>query len=288
MKIKVLAQTDIGKECTDNEDACVVCPDLGRQSWICGQMPCYESLGKYGAVAVVADGMGGASSGEVASSIAIEVVKNAFAEERLCDCIRLGRMEEFLREVVKDADEAINRKIEEDPEKVGMGTTIVLLWLLGTKAYIVWCGDSRCYVFNPGSGLNSLTKDHSYVQELIDAGEITIEQSYKHPDNNVITRCLGGVDYLATPDVAVYDVCPGDMFLLCSDGLCGYCRDKLIEKTLYAQIPNLDRCCKGLIHEALDAGGFDNVTVLLLSVVDGDAMEVRIPIWRRLKNLFCK
>lgn len=286
MKINISAKSDVGIERTNNEDAFILCPVLGHQNWR-EDTNGYIYNGNLGSLAVVADGMGGANAGETASNIALETVKNCF-ELHCIESIDLSDKNicSFLEAVIKAANDAIMKRIEYDPETIGMGTTIVLLWLIKQKAYIAWCGDSRCYVFNPRTGLKSLTKDHSYVQELIDRGEISIKESYSHPDNNVITRCLGDSDSSVTPDIIIYDVRPNDTFLLCSDGLCGYCKDRNIEKVLYSNISDIDECCKCLINIALSAGGFDNITVTLLSVVDDNASQISIPILYRLKNMF--
>ncbi len=285
MKINISAKTDIGLERTNNEDAFTFCPILNKQNW-------EESTDKFilndnlGSLVVVADGMGGANAGETASKIVLETVKEYFQLDKL-NSLTLSKecICHYLEFVIKEANTAIMKRIESNPDTIGMGTTIVLLWLIHGMAYIVWCGDSRCYVFNPKTGLKCLSKDHSYVQEQIDKGELSVEESYNHPDSSIITRCLGDSDTSAVPEILVYDVKANDSFLLCSDGLCGYCRDKHIENVLYETVSCTDTCSKSLIDLALKAGGYDNVTVLLLSVVNDNKNKIEAPIWQRLKRM---
>lgn len=286
MKIKLSATTDIGRDHTKNEDNYIVCSNLFFQNWAYKTIPHYISLGKYGALAVLADGMGGVNAGDIASAIVVNTIRNEFAKDKIANCLEAKAMSilEFLQNVVVEANVAIKNKIMGAPDTAGMGTTVVLLWIFDKKAYIVWCGDSRCYVFNPHTGLRCITKDHSYVQELIDKQEITVEQSYSHPDNNVITKCLDGSISSSLPDSIVYDVSPNDTFLLCSDGLCGYCRDKNIEKVMFSNIYNLNKCCNELNKIAFDSGGVDDVTIILASVIENEATEIKIPMMYKIRK----
>ena len=285
MKINISAKTDIGLERTNNEDAFTFCSVLDKQNWDESSSE-FIANNKLGSLVLVTDGMGGANAGETASKIALETIKEYFQLENLKS---LTESEEdichYIEFVIEQTNSAIMKRIESDPETIGMGTTIVILWLIHDKAYIAWCGDSRCYVFNPKTGLKCLSKDHSYVQELIDKGELTVEESYDHPDSSIITRCLGDSDASALPEILVYDVKANDTFLLCSDGLCGYCRDKNIEDILYENISCTETCSKALIDLALEAGGFDNVTVSLLSVVDDNKNKIEVSTWNKIKRL---
>jgi protein phosphatase len=265
MKITLSAKTDIGKERDQNEDAFIICPDLSHPDW--DKSEASVDLGPYGSLLVVADGMGGANAGEVASSLAMETLKRRFSPSNLATaCSSDQQATDFLQASVKAADDAIREQILKQPETEGMGTTIVICWILKDKAYIAWCGDSRCYLFNPQTGLRALTKDHSYVQELIDKGELTEEAAFTHPDNNVITRGLGDFDESAVADIVIQPLQPTDTLLLCSDGLCGYCTNKTIEKVMKAHSGNVSNCCKALMDTALNAGGYDNICIALARV----------------------
>ncbi|MCD8202108.1 MAG: protein phosphatase 2C domain-containing protein [Prevotella sp.] len=271
MNIKICAISDIGKERTNNEDAVVFCADLGKADWEQKSMVEYIPLGSYGALSVVADGMGGANAGEVASSLAISTIKKRFCVENLKGVSdKEVDIHGHIRSAISAANEAIMDYVTKEPDSIGLGTTIVLLWLKKEKAYIAWCGDSRCYCFNPESGLRLMTKDHSYVQQLVDKGEIKPMEAFNHPDSNIITRCLGDVDAESEPDILTYTVNGGDIFLLCSDGLCGYCRDSQIRKELYKHFDNLEICQENLLRLALDTGGEDNITISLCATLPND------------------
>lgn len=267
MRINIATITDIGKERDQNEDAFIICPDLSHPDW--SKTDARIDLGVYGSLLVVADGMGGANAGEVASGLAVEALKSCFSVPEIADVVLSEEKTlDFLQKSIITADEIINNKILESPETVGMGTTIVACWILKDKAHIAWCGDSRCYVFNPKSGLRALTKDHSYVQELVDKGELTEVEAFSHPDSNVITKGLGDFDNEIVPDLLSYSIQTGDVFLLCSDGLCGYCTNKEIERAIRLHYSDVSECCHALMDMALNAGGHDNICIAMASVYD--------------------
>ncbi len=277
MKIKIVAVTDTGKERTNNEDAYIICPDLSQQDWSHSETPTYIPLNKYGSLLVVADGMGGANAGEVASSIATKSIRRAFSKDNVENAIKNNGIEDLLYSCIKDADESINQKIYEDPDTSGMGTTIVVCWVIGNIAYIAWCGDSRCYVYNAFKGLKLLSKDHSLVQELIDKGEITEKEAFNHPDNNIITRGLGDVNSQSHPDIVKYLINPNDILLLCSDGLCGYSTNKEIEHILDTSSIDVMKCRDELLKLALDAGGYDNICISLASLINDNQSVPLVP-----------
>ena len=265
MKIRIVAKTDIGKERDINQDAFTFCTDLNAPVW--NHDVAETHLGPKGALLAVVDGMGGTNAGEVAARLAIESLQNTFASSRLDAIIASEeKIKTFLSDLVTTADQFLNEHMTSHPETIGMGTTLVLCWILGDKAHIAWCGDSRCYVFNPRTGLKPLTKDHSYVQELIDKGELTEEEALTHPDSNLITRGLGDMDSPAIADITSHPIQSNDLFLLCSDGLCGYCNNKTIEGVLTSHYHDIDECCESLMELALNAGGYDNICVALASV----------------------
>lgn len=267
MRISIAAVTNIGKEREQNEDAFIICPDLSYSDW--SKTEARIDLGVYGSLLAVADGMGGANAGEVASDLAVKTLKNCFSVPEIANAVeKEEKALDFLIKSIKTADEVIKKQILERPETVGMGTTIVVCWILKDKAHIAWCGDSRCYVFNPKHGLRALTKDHSYVQELVDKGELTEIEAFSHPDSNIITKGLGDFDNETIPDMVSCPIRPGDVFLLCSDGLCGYCTNKEIERTIRLHYFNVSECCHALMDMALNAGGHDNICIAMGSVYD--------------------
>ena len=269
MKIQIAAGTDVGLVRTNNEDNVIVCCNLHEPEWTIPQTGELVSLGEYGSLLVVADGMGGANAGEVASAIAIDTMRQLFVAENLEAVIGDDyRTRQFLKDAVTAADMAIVNRSREDVSTQGMGTTIVMAWVIGRRAYVCWCGDSRCYVFRPGQQkLLRLSHDHSYVQELVDRGELHPELAFDHPMSNIITRCLGSNDQRAVADTAVCELHHDDVLLLCSDGLCGLCTDDEIAQLMANHQDNVDICRDELISAALSAGGRDNVTVALGHIV---------------------
>lgn len=267
---KMTAETNVGLVRTNNEDNFIVNPDLShKDNWfVPGDAEQVISLGERGCVLVVADGMGGMNAGEVASEIAVASVKNSFSNIEDYSTITedIDRISSFLKKAVVEADAAIKKRLKEDPSTSGMGTTIVVVWVVKTTAHIVWCGDSRAYLFKPDSCIIKLTKDHSYVQELVDSGKLDAELAFDHPNSNIITRSLGDSPSKAQPDYACRELQKDDIILLCSDGLCGLCRDEEIAKVM-SESDTLDICRDNLIQAALNAGGYDNVTLVLMKMV---------------------
>ena len=254
MNIKLTAGTNVGCIRTNNEDNFITNVDLSRPDWFLPQNPSEAiSLCDEGCALVVADGMGGLNAGEVASAIAIEHVKQEFLDANLKKIVKLEKdVEKFMREIVIKADDAIKKRVEEDPTTKGMGTTLILAWVIENKAYLSWCGDSRAYIYNPASGLQRISKDHSYVQELVDAGKLDEELAFDHPNSNIITRCLGDFKDKANPDFNIITLKKGDRILLCSDGLCGVCRDEEILETMNKYHEDIEECKKELINAALN------------------------------------
>lgn len=225
-------RTDIGKLRKQNEDA----------AWF------DESR----AVFAVADGMGGHLAGEVASRMAIEAVQRMAKDNDVPGIAAL-------RDAVAGAHETILTHAQSHIECAGMGTTLSVLWLSRSYAYIAHVGDSRIYRLRAGS-LSQITQDHSLVEELVRAGLITREQARTHPRRNIITRALG-THGENEPDLLVTDVQDGDLFLLCTDGLTGMVTDAQIERILLDN--DMEAAADALLAAALDAGGRDNVTLIL-------------------------
>jgi len=237
-------RTDIGIIRSGNEDNYIVVPDRG--------------------IFVVADGMGGHAAGEVASEMAVRYVARELGsvrdlvDEQVADRMRLA---------IRAANGAIFQRTLTEQDKRGMGTTVTALVLYDARFLVGQVGDSRAYLLRDGK-LMQLTKDHSYVQEQVDAGYLTPEQARTHPYSNVITRCVGANSDVS-PDVYVGAIKPGDLFLLASDGLTG-----MLEETELAELLASSRTPQekvdSLISEANRHGGLDNITAIIVRV---DAVE---------------
>lgn len=268
VSFKLFAGTHIGLR-ENNEDNFMVCPDLTFDKWV---VPADSQqtihLGNRGCVLVVADGMGGQNAGEVASAIAVETVHEMFAPGCLPTDIlaKPDAIKNYLKKVIVEADVRVKVRSKADPETEGMGSTIVMAWALGNKVYVAWLGDSRAYSYLPGKGIGRMSKDHSYVQQLVDSGTISDEEAMTHQNSNIITRSLGDMSQKAKPDVAMYSLSDGEVILLCSDGLCGVCRDEEIGGIIDENVVNLQKCHEKLTTAALAAGGSDNITIALLQV----------------------
>lgn len=268
VSFKIFAGTNVGLR-ENNEDNFTVCPDLNKNEWI---VPADNQqviqLGSRGCVMVVADGMGGQNAGEVASAIAIDTVQDLFSPNKMSADVfdKSDAIKSFLKKVIFECDVRIKKRTEEDPSTEGMGSTIVIAWLIGCKLYIAWLGDSRAYSFVPKKGIARLSKDHSYVQQLVDAGAITEDEAMDHPNSNVITRSLGDTSQKAKADVVECDVEDGQIILLCSDGLCGVCKDEEIGGIIEDECSDLQKCKECLTTASLAAGGSDNITISLLQI----------------------
>jgi len=210
-------------------------------------------------VFAVADGMGGHLAGEVASGMAIEAVK-AMARNNETASVSV------MRAAVMDAHEAIARHAKANPACAGMGTTLSMMWRGGHYMYIAHVGDSRIYRMRNGE-LERITQDHSLVEELVRAGIITPEEARTHPRRNIITRALG-TQGENLPDMLAADTRKGDLWLLCSDGLCGMVCDEEIARVLRSG-ESPDAMADSLMEKALDAGGRDNVTLVLFTEEEG-------------------
>lgn len=269
---KLIAGTNIGLR-QNNEDNFTVCANLSKSDW--GIPVNYQEeieLGERGCILVVADGMGGQNAGEVASSIAIETVQEMFAADVLPENVTGSNedIDNYLKKAICEADSRIKKVTHDDPSTSGMGSTIVIAWVLNNLAHIAWLGDSRAYCVIKGKGIARLTKDHSYVQSLVDAGKITDEQAMTHPDSNIINRSLGDTSQKAKPDVTTIELTEGEVILLCSDGLCGVCQDAVIGGIVEDHISDLKTCREELISAALAAGGSDNITIAMIHITQCD------------------
>ncbi len=200
----------------------------------------------------VADGMGGHLAGEVASAMAMDAIRALAVSDT-----RPGIS--ALKDAVERAQKAIARHAKKNPRCAGMGTTLSVMFRGGRYMYIAHIGDSRIYRLRGGE-LMQITQDHSLVDELVRAGLITQEEARTHPKRNIITRALG-TQGDNEPDLLAVDTTPGDLWLLCTDGLNSMVSDKDICDAMLSR--TLEQAADRLIELALDAGGRDNVTLIL-------------------------
>jgi serine/threonine protein phosphatase PrpC len=256
LALRFAARTDTGKVRVHNEDA-IEWSDAGR-------------------VAVLADGMGGYNAGEIASSIATTVFKSSL-DQSLQEFAWLRRspsgkqLERLLTEAVEAANEQILAASISQPEFSGMGTTLVAALFHHNKVVLAHIGDSRAYRFRQGV-LTQLTRDHSQLQEQIDAGLVSPEWARFAPNKNLITRALG-VAVEIDVETNTYLAEAGDIYLLCSDGLSDMlATEQIIE--LLGQHSDLESTCEDLVNAANDNGGRDNISVILIRIEALDAKPV--------------
>ena len=252
MKIIAAGATDIGRKRAVNEDCFGI----------------YDELGLY----VVADGMGGHAAGEVASRMAVDTIRSFIATTVEKDDItwpferdrNLSDAANRLVTAVRLANQNIHLAAQRNIGEKGMGATVVAVLAEGSSVHIAHAGDSRAYLFS-GGRLMRLTEDHSYVEEMVRAGVITPEQARKHPMRNIVTRALGTREDVKA-DISDSAPKPGDVYLICTDGLSGMLTDGDIETVMAecADAPSV--CAAGLVAAANNKGGDDNITAIVLRV----------------------
>lgn len=267
--LQIISVTDPGRVRGHNED-------------------CVESRPEVGVV-VLADGMGGYNAGEVASGMATSLIANGLAQVWTRDKLsKLDRdravqlSQKLLQEQVSAANEAIYAAAQRDPQCAGMGTTLVACIFYDNFVTVGHIGDSRLYRMR-SDALEQVTRDHSLLQEQIDSGLITKEDARQSHNKNLVTRALG-IDPEVETEIHTHEVQEGDIYLLCSDGLNDMIEDEEIQMTLIALRSNLDLTAQQLVQAANDAGGRDNVSVMLVKVLK--SFPVERGFWARLKAMF--
>jgi serine/threonine protein phosphatase PrpC len=249
--LEIFSQTDPGMVRAHNEDSVACEPACG--------------------LVVLADGMGGYNAGEVASGIAVSVVVTEVSH-RLLNSSPVDRVENsgeelgvaLLRENIQKANASIFHAAQSQPQYAGMGTTIVSALFYDNRVAVGHVGDSRMYRLR-GEVLETITHDHSLLQEQLDSGMISLEDARLSKNKNLVTRAVG-IDADVDSEIHVHDVLVGDIYLLCSDGLNDMVEDDDIQSTLYALQSNLPLAASQLIQTANDNGGRDNISVVLVKV----------------------
>jgi protein phosphatase len=238
---QVSARTDTGRKRRHNEDSYVCAPPLFA----------------------IADGMGGAQAGEIASALAADALKESEAN---------GGGEPRVTELIQEANRRVHERASTDAATSGMGTTITLA-LVGDNGEITigHVGDSRAYRLRDGR-LEQLTDDHSLVAELVRRGELSPQEAEVHPQRSVITRALG-TDPDVDVDAFTVESQPGDVYLICSDGLSDMVDARTLEEIVRTNRDDLDGAARALVQAANRGGGDDNITAILFDVVAGDAPE---------------
>lgn len=211
---------------------------------------------------VVCDGMGGAKSGNIASSLAVDVFSQEI-ERTWTPNMEWDKADQLLKNAVKLANFTVYDQAMQFEEFDGMGTTLVAAFIRGRRVSFVNVGDSRAYIINQ-NGIRQITKDHSVVQMMVDRGELTAEMAKSYPGKNLITRAVG-TEITVSSDIFRQELNKGDFLLLCSDGLSNLMDDQEILFEVVHGV-NKERCCKRLLDIAISRGSPDNVTCVLVSL----------------------
>ena len=267
--VHVFGRTDVGRTREHNEDAFVVA-DLTTGNATLQPEVRSHVVGPRGTLFMVADGMGGAAAGEIASAMAVEVVvRDLLMRWTASPSTDAGQFMAAIRAATEHANARIHRYASEHREYRGMGTTATVAGILGDTLYMAQVGDSRAYLVREGTA-RQLTKDQSLMQRLVEAGEITAEEAEVSDRRNIILQALGPEPGIRV-DLTHQQVRRGDVLILCSDGLSGLVKPEEIARCVVEE-PDLVALCKRLIDGANAAGGPDNITVIAARF-DGEGLQ---------------
>jgi serine/threonine protein phosphatase PrpC len=249
MDVKAYGLTDVGRQRQHNEDSFLVADEAK--------------------LFLVADGMGGHAAGEIASRIAVDSISEFIVHTKEDDGTwphaydeQYSRTTNRLMAALRMANTRVLEAMRKDAKLRGMGTTVVACMADDSKISVAHVGDSRAYMIRNGK-ISRITNDHSWVFEQVQAGMLTEAEAEKHPLRNVITRALGGA-LSVNPEASEIDCRPGDLYLLCSDGLTGMVPEDQILELVTANADDLEKACRQLIDVANEHGGLDNVTAILV------------------------
>ncbi len=279
IRLKLFARTDVGQVREHNEDNFIVA-DLSRKTRGLLEANRQAIVGRHGLLFSVCDGMGGAAAGEIASQLAVDILY-----ERMVDGLEESQpltRDQLARRLTRAIEAAGLRIFQEaklDRTRRGMGTTVTAAALVDDHLFFAQVGDSRGYVLRDGK-LVQLTRDQSLVNQLIEAGQLTEEEAETFEHNNIILQALGTADTVQV-DLTYCELRRGDMLLLCSDGLSGMVRGDEIREALVSSPEPVD-ACKLLTDRANQAGGHDNITVVVVRF-DGEGLKPLTPETEPLK-----
>ena len=241
--VKAYAKSDIGKARDTNQDSFYITDDQ------------FSNIKLY----ILADGMGGYNAGEVASRMAVESARDYIHKHFAKNKDSKEKLETLLKDAIEYANSVVYKKAQSKENLRGMGTTLDVCLIYNSRIYIGHVGDSRVYRIRK-EFMRRLTKDHSYVQTLVDDGTITKEEAYSHPKKNMLTKALGCVETVE-PDVYTKTFIKDDIILMCSDGLTNMIREENIYEIIKQDKEN---AIENLVKQANDNGGLDNITVVII------------------------
>lgn len=274
-KIQTIAKTHVGQVRDHNEDTFIVGLNPAQDTWILNQGE--QDITTTGAVFVVADGMGGENAGEIAAEIAVQSIK-AYIQSELKKEDQTN-ISKILESSLIFAHNQIKNACRENADYIGMGTTASVCFIKNDKLFVSWIGDSRVYRYSKHGrvhalpyhykNLEILSEDHSKVWQMMVHGEITLEGARIHEQSNIITQSLGDLFRTPQPESREYPLFQDDYILICSDGLNGMLSDETIEKIISSENDSPDKIAENMIVEANLAGGHDNITIILVKIIEG-------------------
>jgi serine/threonine protein phosphatase PrpC len=282
MILSIYGETNVGRQRDHNEDSFLILA-FADNKWDEVNKTQFSLKNSQGLIFVVADGMGGANAGEIASSIAVDTVRQSLKAAVVLP--NESQVQDFLSALVLQAQDNIVKKARRHKEMKGMGTTMVAGLITVDALYVVWSGDSRCYIYNQQNhrDLFPFTDDHSLVWSRVKSGEITPEEARLSDNSNLILNALGDTYQRPVPEFKSTRLNTGDKILACSDGLNSMLSDVGIQ-----QIINFnglaDKTCTALIAAANNAGGRDNITVILIDIIESDEKEKPADVTRQEIN----
>ena len=247
--IELASLTDVGRQRANNEDSYLYWEPESQKEFL-----------RKGRLAVIADGMGGYEGGQEASRLAVETVRHIY------DNGFANNPQTALLAAFEAAHQNIQRYAEEHPQFHGMGTTCTAFAVVGPQLYFAHVGDSRLYRVR-GTNISRFTRDHSYVGRLVENGIVRAEDAESHPQRHILTAALGsGREVVPDAPPSAIAVEKGDLYVLCTDGLWGLVAEQELAGLVNANVP--EAACQALVQVALDRGGPDNITVLILRIAE--------------------
>ncbi len=241
--LRVGFKTDRGQQRSNNEDAFFVLPEQR--------------------VYIVADGVGGHNSGEIASRFAVQQIAEYVSKNQIPETQEEEALKNYLLKCLKQVNQQLYEMAKESRKNAGMATTLALVYINDAKAYVVNVGDSRVYLIRDRL-IRQITEDHTYVNQLLKSGAITKEEAENHPKRNMITRAIGA-EYDLSPDFYQFKVYEGDLLLLCTDGLYGELSENEINEMAQGR-RSMHRLANDYVKEANERGGKDNITVVCIMI----------------------
>ena len=276
MKLEVVTLYHVGLKRKINEDNYIFSKDIATTLWTKSKSENF-AVPSIGSLFIVADGMGGEAAGEVASDLAIQAIQ-LFLSEKLQQDLYEKDISTILSDALLEANKVIKKHVKKDPATYGMGTTATICYIVNNKLFIAWVGDSRVYRYSIKSkstshgyfhkNLEILTNDHSLVWEEVKKGLMSPEEARVAVNSNIITQSLGDIHKDPVPEIKMFDLYKDDIIIACSDGLNGMISDAHMHDLIESS-GSIDEMKQVLLKAALDGGGLDNITAIILNVETG-------------------